>query len=503
MAAAVADYRPAEPARRQDQEGRAPARNSRCGSSVPTTCSPRSPSAAARASCSSASPPSTATAPSPTAREKLERKRLDAVVVNDIVAPRASASTAPTTRSRSSPPSGERAVPRRPRPQVAAAILDAVLSRRSSHDRSECERPDGADRAAARAGRGARRSEAAAAALSRERIADNIRRAVKVARRRRSQHVIVGAARRGPHPRRGLPGRRQDGAGARARRARSTASSRACSARPTCSRPTSSAPTSTTSASSASSSGPGPIFANVVLVDEINRASPKTQSGLLECMQERHVTVDVHSHELARAVPGLRDPEPGRVRGHLPAARGAGRPLHGPPVARLPERRGRGRACSPATRAATACSSSRRSPTATEVLAAQDAARRVHASRALRDYVVALMRHTRADHARRARRVAARRPDAAARRQGARAAQGPRPRAARRRAGARPRACWPTASCSCPRRRASSARDRRRRDRGDARRSRGGRACAPRSAARRSGSCCCWSRARSTPSRCT
>src|SRR5204862_455811 len=31
---------------------------------------------------------------------------------------------------------------------------------------------------------------------------------------------------------------------------------------------------------------PGPIFANVVLVDEINRASPKTQSGLLECMQE-------------------------------------------------------------------------------------------------------------------------------------------------------------------------------------------------------------------------
>src|SRR5919198_418408 len=45
---------------------------------------------------------------------------------------------------------------------------------------------------------------------------------------------------------------------------------------------------------------PGPIFANVVLVDEVNRASPKTQSGLLECMQERHVTVDAMSHELAR-----------------------------------------------------------------------------------------------------------------------------------------------------------------------------------------------------------
>src|SRR6187397_3486179 len=45
---------------------------------------------------------------------------------------------------------------------------------------------------------------------------------------------------------------------------------------------------------------PGPIFANVVIVDEVNRASPKTQSGLLECMQERQVTVDATSHELAR-----------------------------------------------------------------------------------------------------------------------------------------------------------------------------------------------------------
>jgi MoxR-like ATPase len=45
---------------------------------------------------------------------------------------------------------------------------------------------------------------------------------------------------------------------------------------------------------------PGPVFANVVLVDEINRTSPKTQSGLLECMQERHVTLDNQEHELAR-----------------------------------------------------------------------------------------------------------------------------------------------------------------------------------------------------------
>jgi MoxR-like ATPase len=44
---------------------------------------------------------------------------------------------------------------------------------------------------------------------------------------------------------------------------------------------------------------PGPVFANLLLVDEINRASPKTQSALLECMQERQVTVDGFSYELA------------------------------------------------------------------------------------------------------------------------------------------------------------------------------------------------------------
>jgi MoxR-like ATPase len=43
---------------------------------------------------------------------------------------------------------------------------------------------------------------------------------------------------------------------------------------------------------------PGPIFANVVLVDEINRATPKTQSALLEAMAERQVTVDGLTREL-------------------------------------------------------------------------------------------------------------------------------------------------------------------------------------------------------------
>ncbi|MHB1595885.1 MAG: AAA family ATPase [Streptosporangiaceae bacterium] len=43
---------------------------------------------------------------------------------------------------------------------------------------------------------------------------------------------------------------------------------------------------------------PGPIFANLVLGDEINRASPKTQSALLECMEERQVTVDGSTYPL-------------------------------------------------------------------------------------------------------------------------------------------------------------------------------------------------------------
>ena len=42
----------------------------------------------------------------------------------------------------------------------------------------------------------------------------------------------------------------------------------------------------------------GPIFANIVLADEINRATPKTQSALLEGMEEKQVTVDGFTHEI-------------------------------------------------------------------------------------------------------------------------------------------------------------------------------------------------------------
>jgi MoxR-like ATPase len=45
---------------------------------------------------------------------------------------------------------------------------------------------------------------------------------------------------------------------------------------------------------------PGPVFAHLVLADEINRASPKTQSALLEAMQERQVSIDGTTHQLER-----------------------------------------------------------------------------------------------------------------------------------------------------------------------------------------------------------
>ncbi|WP_219837472.1 MoxR family ATPase [Paenibacillus sp. R14(2021)] len=43
---------------------------------------------------------------------------------------------------------------------------------------------------------------------------------------------------------------------------------------------------------------PGPLFANIVLADEINRATPRTQSSLLECMEERQVSIDGTTHQL-------------------------------------------------------------------------------------------------------------------------------------------------------------------------------------------------------------
>ncbi len=63
---------------------------------------------------------------------------------------------------------------------------------------------------------------------------------------------------------------------------------------------------------------PGAVFANIVLGDEINRASPKTQSALLECMEERQVTVDGTTYELASPFMVIATQNPVEMEGTYP-----------------------------------------------------------------------------------------------------------------------------------------------------------------------------------------
>ena len=141
---------------------------------------------------------------------------------------------------------------------------------------------------------------------------------------------------------------------------------------------------------------PGPIFANIVLVDEVNRASPKTQSGLLECMQERHVTVDVHTHELARPFLVLATQNPVEYEGTYPL-----------PEAQVDRFMVRVVLGYPSVEAEAGMLASHEAgdrvlelePVATpsDVLDLQEGAARVHAAPALREYVVELLGRTRSD----------------------------------------------------------------------------------------------------------
>jgi len=63
---------------------------------------------------------------------------------------------------------------------------------------------------------------------------------------------------------------------------------------------------------------PGPVLAQVVLADEINRATPRTQASLLECMQEGQVTVDGRTHSLARPFLVLATQNPVELEGTFP-----------------------------------------------------------------------------------------------------------------------------------------------------------------------------------------
>jgi MoxR-like ATPase len=141
---------------------------------------------------------------------------------------------------------------------------------------------------------------------------------------------------------------------------------------------------------------PGPVFANVVLVDEINRTSPKTQSGLLECMQERRVTVDGQPHELARPFLVLATQNPSEYEGTYPLPEAQldrfmvrvsmGYPGADQEAEMLAEHAAHDRVLDlePVTEVAM-------------IRAAQRGATQVHASEAVRRYVVAVCEATRAD----------------------------------------------------------------------------------------------------------
>jgi MoxR-like ATPase len=140
----------------------------------------------------------------------------------------------------------------------------------------------------------------------------------------------------------------------------------------------------------------GPVFAHLVLVDEINRASPKTQSGLLECMQEGHVTVDGHSHPLTRPFMVLATQNPVEYEGTYPLPEAQldrfmvrvslGYPSAGQEAEMLSTHASGDRVLDvvPVT-------------SVEEIVLAQQAAIAVHTSEPLREYIVAVLAHTRAD----------------------------------------------------------------------------------------------------------
>jgi MoxR-like ATPase len=139
---------------------------------------------------------------------------------------------------------------------------------------------------------------------------------------------------------------------------------------------------------------PGPVFANVLLVDEINRASPKTQAALLEAMQESQVTIDGESYPLDRPFMVIATQNPIEYEGTYPL-----------PEAQLdrfsmklslgyPQLADEARMLNEQT---TEPPLNSLVPVATlaEVTAAVDEARSLYVEESLNRYVVALLRHTR------------------------------------------------------------------------------------------------------------
>ncbi|GAA2106625.1 MULTISPECIES: AAA family ATPase [Brevibacterium] len=141
---------------------------------------------------------------------------------------------------------------------------------------------------------------------------------------------------------------------------------------------------------------PGPVFANVVIADEINRASPKTQSAMLECMAENQVSVDGTTYRMPQPFMVVATQNPVDMEGTyaLPEAQrdrftariSLGYPSAEAEAAMLDHHvESDPLASTPAV------------TTLQEVTHARDLIRHVEATRELRDYIVALMDATRKD----------------------------------------------------------------------------------------------------------
>ncbi len=191
---------------------------------------------------------------------------------------------------------------------------------------------------------------------------------------------------------------------------------------------------------------PGPVFANLVVGDEINRASPKTQSSLLEAMEERQVTVDGVTYVLETPFMVIATQNPIEMEGTYPlpeaqrdrftARVSMGYPTPDAELDMLATHGG-----------ADPLDELEPVADALEVRKLIEVVRGVHVSDEVKRYVIALVGATR-EHARAAaRRLAAVEPAAGAGVPRGRRARGPRLRRARRRPGARrPRARPPAAA---------------------------------------------------------
>jgi MoxR-like ATPase len=140
----------------------------------------------------------------------------------------------------------------------------------------------------------------------------------------------------------------------------------------------------------------GPVFANLLLVDEVNRASPKTQSALLECMQEAQVTVDGVSYPLPRPFMVAATQNPIEYEGTYPLPEAQldrftmRLSLGYPPLAEEARMLAQQTTEPPQDFLEPVC-------TAAEVLAVAEDAKAVYVEESVNRYVVALLRHTRAD----------------------------------------------------------------------------------------------------------